>query len=217
MKSLKSNMSMSEIVYLKLKSDILENRLKPGVKLVEENLANEFNVSRTPVREALKQLDQDGLITYFTRKGSIVSQISLKDAQELYEVREVLEGLAIKQICLSMDSQSLRILEDIVAKMDEAIENNDYEMMKILHSQWTEAILSLVKNDLLKNNLVAITKNLVRLRKISLFETTQSIDAYRETKKILNAIIKSDADESENLARLHVRNAKKRFEKSFNI
>ncbi len=212
MKSLKSNMSMSEIVYLKLKSDILENRLKPGVKLVEENLANEFNVSRTPVREALKQLDQDGLITYFTRKGSIVSQISLKDAQELYEVREVLEGLAIKQICLSMDSQSLRILEDIVAKMDEAIENNDYEMIKILHSQWTEAILSLVKN-----NLVAITKNLVRLRKISLFETTQSIDAYRETKNILNAIIKSDADESENLARLHVRNAKKRFEKAFNI
>lgn len=210
----KSKLSMSEKVYIKIKNDILDNRLKPGEKLIEENLAEELNVSRTPVREALKQLDQDGLITYYPRRGSVVSQISIKDAQELYEVREALEGLAIKLICLNIDTQSLKILEDLVASMEEATLRNDYEKVKLLHSQWTEAILSLTKNDLLKSYLMSVTKNLGRLRKISLYEPEQSIDAYKETKDILRAIINNDSDESERLARLHVRNARKRFEKN---
>lgn len=210
----KSKLSMSEKVYIKIKNDILDNKLKPGEKLIEENLAEELNVSRTPVREALKQLDQDGLITYYPRRGSVVSQISIKDAQELYEVREALEGLAIKLICLNIDTQSLKILEDLVASMEEATLRNDYEKVKLLHSQWTEAILSLTKNDLLKSYLMSVTKNLGRLRKISLYEPEQSIDAYKETKDILRAIINNDSDESERLARLHVRNARKRFEKN---
>ncbi len=210
----KSKLSMSEKVYIKIKNDILDNKLKPGEKLIEENLAEELNVSRTPVREALKQLDQDGLITYYPRRGSVVSQISIKDAQELYEVREALEGLAIKLICLNIDTQSLKILEDLVASMEEATLRNDYEKVKLLHSQWTEAILSLTKNDLLKSYLMSVTKNLGRLRKISLYEPEQSIDAYKETKDILRAIINNDSDESERLARLHVKNARKRFEKN---
>ena len=211
---LKSKISMSKKVYIKLKSDILENRLKPGEKLIEENLAEELRVSRTPVREALKQLDQDGLVTYYPRKGSVVSQISIKDAQELYEVREALEGLAIKNICLNMDSQDVKILENIVSNMDEAINKDDYETMKILHKKWTEATLLLTKNDLLKDYLVAVTENLGRLRKISLYEPEQTLEAYRETKEILHAIVNRDADTSEVLARIHVKNARKRFEKN---
>lgn len=206
--------SMSEKVYMKLKDDILENKLKPGEKLVEEDLANEFKVSRTPVREALKQLDQDGLVTYYPRRGSVVSELSLKDAKELYDVREVLEGLAIKQICLNIDSKGICILENIIAQMDKAIEYNNYEEMKLLHKQWTEATLILTKNDLLKDYLVSVSKNLERLRKISLYEPSHSIDAYNETKDIFQAILNNDYENSEKLARLHVRNARKRFEKN---
>lgn len=206
--------SMSEKVYLKLKDDILENKLKPGEKLVEEDLANEFKVSRTPVREALKQLDQDGLVTYYPRRGSVVSELSLKDAKELYEVREVLEGLAIKQICLNIDSKGITILENIIEQMDKAIESNNYDKMKLLHKQWTEATLLLTKNDLLKDYLVSVSKNLERLRKISLYEPVHSVDAYYETKDIFQAIQNNDSENSEKLARLHVRNARKRFEKN---
>lgn len=210
----KSKISMSEKVYQRIKSDILENKLKPGEKLIEENLANEFNVSRTPVREALKQLDQDGLITYYPRRGSVVSQISMKDAQELYEIREVLEGLAIRRICMEIDSHNIKVLEEIITSMDKAIEINDYSSMERLHRSWTEATLEMTNNELLKSYLLSVTKNLGRLRKISLYRPVQSIDAYKETKDIYNAIAKNDPDESERLAKLHVRNARKRFEKN---
>ncbi len=205
---------MSEKVYQRIKSDILDNKLKPGEKLIEENLANEFNVSRTPVREALKQLDQDGLITYYPRRGSVVSQISMKDAQELYEIREVLEGLAIRLICMEVNSHNIKILEDIIKNMDQAIESNDYSSMEKLHRKWTEATLEMTNNELLKSYLLSVTKNLGRLRKISLYRPVQSIDAYKETKDMYNAIAKNDPDESERLAKLHVRNARKRFEKN---
>jgi len=211
---LKSKVSMGNTVYLKIKEDILNNKLKPGEKLVEENLAEEFCVSRTPVREALKQLDKDGLVTYYPRRGSFVSEISINDLQELYDVREVLEGLAIKHICMNIGFQNIKLLEDIVKNMDEATKVGDFETMKSLHKEWTEATLLLTKNNVLKNYLVAVTKNLVRLRKISLHEPEQSIDAYKETKDILDAIIKNDPEESERLARLHVKNARKRFEKN---
>lgn len=210
----KSKISMSEKVYQRIKSDILENKLKPGEKLIEENLANEFNVSRTPVREALKQLDQDGLITYYPRRGSVVSQISMKDAQELYEIREVLEGLAIRRICMEVNSHNIKILENIITSMDKAIESNDYSSMEKLHRNWTEATLEMTNNELLKSYLLSVTKNLGRLRKISLYRPVQSIDAYKETKDIYNAIEKNDPDESERLAKLHVRNARNRFEKN---
>ncbi|MEA5094235.1 apo-citrate lyase phosphoribosyl-dephospho-CoA transferase [bioreactor metagenome] len=210
----KSKISMSERVYQRIKSDILENKLKPGEKLVEENLANEFNVSRTPVREALKQLDQDGLITYYPRRGSVVSQISMKDAQELYEIREVLEGLAIRRICMEINSHNIKILETIITNMDKAIESNDYSTMEKLHRDWTEATLEMTNNELLKSYLLSVTKNLGRLRKISLYRPVQSIDAYKETKDIYNAIANNDPDESERLAKLHVKNARKRFEKN---
>lgn len=211
---LKSKVSMSNTVYLKIKEDILNNKLKPGEKLVEENLAEELCVSRTPIREALKQLDKDGLITYYPRRGSFVSEISINDLQELYDVREVLEGLAIKHICMNIGTQNIKILEDIVENMDEAIDAGDFEKMKLLHKEWTEATLLLTKNNVLKNYLIAVTKNLVRLRKISLHEPTQSIEAYMETKDILDAIVKNNPEESEKLARLHVKNARKRFEKN---
>jgi len=211
---LKSKVSMSNTAYLKLKEDILNNKLKPGEKLVEENLAEELCVSRTPIREALKQLDKDGLVTYYPRRGSYVSEISINDLQELYDVREVLEGLAIKHICMNIGTQNIKLLEDIVKNMDEAIDTGDFEKMKLLHKEWTDATLLLTKNNLLKNYLIAVTKNLVRLRKISLHEPEQSIEAYKETKDILNAIVKNNPEESERLARLHVKNARKRFEKN---
>lgn len=214
LKDIRLKMPVSYRVYKKIKHDILENRLKPGEKLVEEDLAAEMKVSRTPVREALKQLDQDGLVTYFPRRGSVVSEISIEDAEDLYEVREVLEGLSIKQLCLNISDEELKRLEDIILRMDDAMANNDYEQMRQLHKEWSDTTLELTNSKLLKRFLKIIYENLVRLRKISLYMPDQSIDAYKETKDIFLAIVSKDPEESERLARLHVRNARKRFEKN---
>lgn len=213
----KMGLPISHEVYKKIKHDILENNLKPGEKLIEEDLAAELNVSRTPIREALKQLDQDGLVTYFPRKGSIVSEISLKDAEELYEVREVIEGLAVRLICLNISRPDLEELKEIVSKMGEAMAANNAEYMIALHKEWSEATLMMVPSGLLKNYLTSIMENLGRLRKISLYMPEQSFDAYKETRDILHAIVENNPDESERLTRLHVRNAKRRFKKNISL
>ncbi|MFY9285532.1 MAG: GntR family transcriptional regulator [Tissierellaceae bacterium] len=154
------------------------------------------------------------MVTYYPRKGSIVSKISIEDAFELYQVREVLEGLATKLICININRPSLEVLKDIVARMDQAVKKNDHEAMKSLHQEWGQTTLSLTPNKRLKSYLTSTMENLERLRKISLFMPEQSLDAYNETKDILKAIVDNKPEESEKLARLHVRNAKKRFEKN---
>lgn len=202
---------MSERVYDKLKIDILNNKLKPGEKLIETDIAEEFDVSRTPIREALKQLEQDGLITYFPQRGSVVSEISIEDALELYEVREYLEGLSIKLICLNVNRKEIKKFEEIILEMEESIGKKDYEKLYKLHSDWTETIIQLTVNKYLKTQMIGLFENLERLRRISLYNIKHTTVAYEETRDILQAIIDGDELESERLARLHVRNARKRF------
>lgn len=207
----KSKLPASVIVYEKIKSNILNNELKPGVKLVESNLAQNLNVSRTPVREALRQLEQDGLVTYEPQKGSTVSHVSITNAHELYEVREVLEGLAIRLLCINLSNEKINRLKDVIIMMDEAVAKNNYSEHILLHKKWTEMIVELTENSILKNDLISLNENLSRLRKISLSNTQQNLDAYVETKNIFKAMENRDPDESEKLARMHVRKAKERF------
>lgn len=202
---------ISEQVYEKLKIDILNNKLKPGEKLVETDIAEEFDVSRTPIREALKQLEQDGLVTYFPRRGSMVSEISIEDALDLYEVREYLEGLSVKLVCMNVSRTEIKKFEEIVLEMEEKIEKKDYEELYKLHSDWTETIIKLTNNKYLKEQMIVLFENLDRLRSISLYNIDHTTAAYIETKDILQAIIDGDELESERLARLHVRNARERF------
>ncbi|MGN9166044.1 GntR family transcriptional regulator [Tissierellaceae bacterium HCP3S3_D8] len=211
MRGIRIKQPISQEVYEKLKSDILENILEPGERLVEMDIAKELNVSRTPVREALKQLEQDGLVTYFPRRGSIVSEISIEDALELYEVREYLEGLSVKLICLNINRKDIRALEEIVNLMDKGIEDRDYDSLYKLHSQWTETITKLTTNRYLRDQMIALFENLDRLRRISLYDMKQTVMACEETKSILQAIIDGDEEESERLARQHVKNARERF------
>ncbi|WP_312906251.1 GntR family transcriptional regulator [Tissierella praeacuta] len=211
MSTIKLKKPISEEVYGKLKLNILKNQLKPGERLVESDIAKKLKVSRTPVREALKQLEQDGLVTYFPRRGSIVSEISIRDALELYEVREYLEGLMIRLICTNIRRSDVKLLEEIVQDMENSIKAENYDSLFSLHAKWTETIIDLTTNKQLKNQMIVLNENLGRLRKISLYNFNHTIAAYDETRDILEAIISGDEDESERLARLHVRNAKQRF------
>lgn len=211
MRNLSTKKPISEEVYDKIKMKILKNILEPGERLVEMELAKELSVSRTPVREALKQLEQDGLVIYYPRKGSIVSEVSVEDALELYQVRESLEGLAVKIVCLNISRKEIRDLEEIVKEMKDSIILKDHIKLKGLHGKWSEAIISMANNKYLKSTMISLYENLGRTSRVSLYYWEQSVLAYEETKHILDSIIKGDEEESERLAKLHVRNAKERY------
>ena len=91
---LQNHRPLREIVYEELKREILVGEIAPGTRMMEIELADEMGVSRTPVREAIRKLEKEGLVTIEPRKGAYASDVSIKDMVDVLEVREDLEAMA---------------------------------------------------------------------------------------------------------------------------
>ena len=208
---------MREIVLYELRSAIFENKLKPGDRLVENIIASSMGVSRTPVREALRQLEIEGLAANIPRKGTIVKGISIEDANEIYDLREVLEGLAVRLACLNISRVEIRRLKEILGIMDENIVDMDYPDYISAHREFNEIILYASKNKRLMEKLEHIYEYLKSLRKISLINIERRKLALVEHTKITQAIEDGDEVLAEKEARLHIINAKKSFIESYNL
>lgn len=100
-------------IYLSLKQDILWLRLKPGTLLTEAYLADKFEISKTPIREALMRLSYDGLVTVFPRKGYCVSEISFSDIQDMHEYRYILENTCLSKVIDSATEEELEHLDSL--------------------------------------------------------------------------------------------------------
>ncbi|CAM4063835.1 GntR family transcriptional regulator [Paenibacillus alkaliterrae] len=117
--------SLSEQVYIKLKKAILEGEFPPGHRLLVLEIANKFEISQAPVREALERLKQEGLIVGKTNKGSVVSEITSKEIKDVYEFRTLVEGHAIREAMKVMHAGDFEYLEHTVQGMREAIKEKD--------------------------------------------------------------------------------------------
>ena len=132
-------------------------------------------------------------------------------------MREVLEGLAVRLICERAGDKDLEILKNIVNEMRMAIANKDYNTHVHLQKKWTENIILLADNKILKDKLTSLNEHLARLRKISLANPEQNQEAYNEIVLTLSAILERNPVKAENLARRHVANAKRRYYHYINI
>lgn len=154
--------SLSNLVYRDLKEKILKNKLLPGDKLIEMEIASNLGVSRTPVREALKKLEEDGLVTSFPRKSFIVSKISVKEAKNLYIVRKSLEPLAVELLAQKGLGENTKYFQDVNEELRLAIENKDEELAQNLIIEWNMALVSCLNNDILVEVMNMINKRLYR-------------------------------------------------------
>ena len=150
------------MVYRDLKEKILKNKLLPGDKLIEMEIASNLGVSRTPVREALKKLEEDGLVTSFPRKSYIVSKISVKEAKNLYIVRRSLEPLAVELLAQKGLSENTIYFQDVNEELRLAIENKDEELAQNLIIEWNMALVSCLNNEILVEVMNMINKRLYR-------------------------------------------------------
>ncbi|HAA47289.1 MAG TPA: hypothetical protein DCE03_02200, partial [Synergistaceae bacterium] len=117
-----SYMPVRMVVYETLREAIFRKELKPGDKLVENDLAEKLDVSRTPVREALRMLESEGLIERNPRKGLFVKGFTAEDVMEIYSIRQALEALAIRICCQRITEDEVAELKDLYAKMVDAFE-----------------------------------------------------------------------------------------------
>ncbi|KGJ49997.1 GntR family transcriptional regulator [Paraclostridium dentum] len=206
-----------EIVLHEIRNAIFEGKLNQGDRLIENHIAQGMGVSRTPVREALRQLEIEGLAVNVPRKGTLVKGISKEDAVEIYDIREVLEGLVSRLACLHITRIEIRRLNEIICIMEECIKNsNNSEYIKA-HNEYNEILLNASKNKRLIERLETIYDYLKSLRRISLLTNERRKEAIKEHKDIVKAIEIGDEEMAEKVARLHVYNAKKAFIKACEI
>lgn len=117
--------SISEQIYVTLKRKILTGELAPGTRLLVLEIAGQFQVSQAPVREALERMKQEGLITGIRNKGSVVSNITSKEIRDLFVLREIIEGYAVRTTMPTLTEADYAALEAMIQRMEEAVEQGD--------------------------------------------------------------------------------------------
>lgn len=124
--------SLSEHVYITLKRKILKGDLSPGTRLIVLDIAKAFDVSQAPVREALERLKQEGLIVGRMNRGSAVSEITHKEIRDIYELRQLIEGHALRETMKVLNEDDVAHLERILANMKRAVDENDsYRLVEL--------------------------------------------------------------------------------------
>lgn len=121
--------SLRERVVNNIRRAIVAGALKPGTRLVETAIAEQMGISRAPVREAIRSLEQEGFVVSIPRKGSFITKLKRQDVEEIYVLRTALEGLAVKLAFPHMTPEDIDELEVIIGKMRQAAEENDLSQL----------------------------------------------------------------------------------------
>ena len=210
MSAQKATVPVRERTYEYLKASVLSGRFNPGERLTEEHLAKELGVSRTPIREALHKLELEGLITPLETRGFIVSQDTRDEVEELFEVRAVLEGYALRVICGRIDETVLARLEEAAERAETALRLGSLDEVFRWNTTFHDILHELIKDKhRLYNQMVTMRGYVLRYRK----NTLQYPDGGRRTveghRKILMALTLRDPDLCERVMREHIQAAEK--------
>ncbi|MFR8927264.1 GntR family transcriptional regulator [Peptoniphilus senegalensis] len=204
--------SLSNLVYRDLKEKILKNKLLPGDKLIEMEIASNLGVSRTPVREALKKLEEDGLVTSFPRKSFIVSKISVKEAKNLYIVRKSLEPLAVKLLAEKGFTEKTKYFQEVNEELRVAIEDNDEELAQNLIIEWNMALVSSLNNEILVEVMTMINKRLYRFGNFIFRDKRNYKKHYNNLQKVYKLIEEKKPQEARRASEKTIENIYTMFE-----
>ena len=191
-------------VYEKILKKILESKFTSDEPLSEELLATELNVSRTPIREAFKRLENEKLIEIVPYRGTFIRNIGLQDINEIFLIREVLESISAKIACQNIDQLNLTKLEDSLKKAEELHQNGfldeSSEVGNIIH----DVILRIAGNERIEQIVLNLHLQTTRLKKIASNVPGRLKRSNEEHMKILNALMNQKPEDAENCMRQHI-------------
>lgn len=197
----------SEFVYLQLRDALTSGALKPGERVMEVEVAEWLQVSRTPVREALRRLESEGLLRIEPRLGLVVASISREAMQELYTMREVLEGTAARLCALRATDLDLLALEELVKR--EAKLQGDGAALARHNRQFHEALHRGAHNRYLERSLAAVNDTMYLLGPSQMLLPGRAKLARTEHAELFRCIKARDAEAAEAAAREHIRSAQR--------
>ncbi|HVB76205.1 MAG TPA: GntR family transcriptional regulator [Candidatus Nitrosotalea sp.] len=202
-----SPLSLRRQVYKSLKDAVLSGDLKPGEIVSEIELARQWEISRAPIREAIRQLEQENLVRSSPRRSATVVGITAASVRDLYEVREVLESLSARLVALRATDLDLDAVEELSRGVEQTHDTDDYRSAIVVDDELHRKLANSTRNRVLETQLARVLDRLMIARMMVRQEPGRLDDIGVEHRALIVALRARDADAAAAAAALHVRNA----------
>jgi DNA-binding GntR family transcriptional regulator len=200
-KLLEKHQTLREKILENIRESIISGSLKAGSRVSEPELAERYGISRTPIREAFRQLESEGYLTVIPRRGAVVKELSPRDVEEFYAIKSIMEGYAARRACEKFSSKDLDRLQSINDKLAELARQNDIKHFFKVHSDFHDLFIKVADNEKLRDLITGLVTKFQRLRLTSLSLPGRMFISVQEHEKIIDAFRRKDAATAEDLVR----------------
>lgn len=200
---------LRDVVFNTLRQAILIGELKPGERLMEIHLADRLGVSRTPIREAIRKLELEGLVVMIPRKGAQVAKITEKNLKDVLEVRRALDMLAVRLACQRMDEEDKKALREACDEFAGVIKSNNTKDITEADVHFHDIILKSTGNDRLIQLVNNLAEQMYRYRLEYIKDSAYHSRLVREHEDIYSAIINKEEEKAAQAVVLHIDNQEK--------
>lgn len=200
---LKKHKTLREQIASSLRESIIKGELHPGQKLTEPELADRLGISRTPIREAFRQLESEGFLTVIPRRGAVVSSISQEEIEDFYEIKSLLEGYAARIAASRITARDIEKLEKLNDQLLELARQEDVEAFFRKNNEFHNTFIALCGNDKLLEIRLGLVQRFLRFRLQALSVPGRLMKSVEQHKLIIDALSRKDGDLAESLVVEH--------------
>ena len=197
---------LRDVVFKTLRQGILTGELKPGERLMEIHLANKLGVSRTPIREAIRKLELEGLVTMIPRRGAEVAQITEKSMKDVLEVRKVLDNLSVELACDRITEEEKEQLKHACLDFEDAVKTGDFSMVAKTDVAFHDIIVAATRNIRLSQMVNNLAEQMYRYRFEYIKDSSQHNRLVEEHKEICDGIVNGDKERALKAIEAHIDN-----------
>lgn len=199
------SLTLSEQLRDRIEECIVSGLFSPGTRLEETDLATRFNVSRTPIREALIQLSVTGLVEMRPRRGVFVSELSPERMEEMFDVMAEVEAICAKRAAVRATEQDRTAIREAHLACEEALQSSDPDAYYRRNEQFHMAIYRASQNDFLAEHAAALHRRLHPYRRLQLRTPRRMAASFAEHQSVLDAILSKDSEAAAQAIDAHVR------------
>lgn len=200
-KQIERHQTLREKILETIRDAILKGTMKPGERVSEPELAERFGISRTPIREAFRQLESEGYLEVIPRKGAIVASLSERDIEEFYAIKIILEGFAAKMAAENLTEKDIERLESINERLQKIAEEGDVKNFFRVHNEFHDLFIKAAGNDKLYEMINQLVMRFKRLRLASLSQPGRMEISVEEHRNMIEAFKNHDGERADSLVR----------------
>ena len=198
---------LRELVFENIRQAIVKGIFAPGERLMEIQLADDLGVSRTPVREAIRKLELEGFVVMIPRRGTYVANLSIKDINDVYEIRISLDVLAAGLAAERIEPEELEELNRLLLEISEAARTGPMDKIVRLDTAFHDVLYKASRNDRLLNIINNLREQITGIRGTSMRYPGRLADTLEEHRALVDSIAARDSERAQAAARIHLENA----------